>query len=115
MKNPKYNLYDKVYAKIEDEIRECVVMDVREELVNGEYEASYALETAFGICTRFEDDVYRTKAEAMEDYGDLIIWAMCPYCENEVELYTTKMTECPRCGAHFEPSEEEIQESINNQ
>ena len=46
---------------------------------------------------------------------DLIIWAMCPYCEEEVELYTTKMTECPRCGAHFEPSEEEIQESINNQ
>lgn len=46
---------------------------------------------------------------------DIIIWAMCPYCEREVELYGTGMQSCPRCGLHFQPSEEEIQESLNNQ
>ena len=46
---------------------------------------------------------------------EIIICAMCPYCENEVELYETKDATCPRCGAHFTPSEEEIQESIENQ
>ena len=46
--------------------------------------------------------------------NELIIWAMCPYCEEEVELYTTKMTECPNCGLHFEPSEEEIAQSIES-
>jgi predicted amidophosphoribosyltransferase len=46
---------------------------------------------------------------------DIIIWAMCPYCENEVELYGTKHTACPLCGAHFDPSKEEIRESLNNQ
>ena len=46
---------------------------------------------------------------------EIIIWAMCPYCEEEVELYTIKMTECPRCGAHFQPSEEEIEASLEVQ
>jgi Zn ribbon nucleic-acid-binding protein len=48
------------------------------------------------------------------DTGELIICAMCPYCEEEVELYTTQDTECPNCGLHFQPSEEEIAESIAN-
>lgn len=50
----------------------------------------------------------------LSETDELIIWAMCPYCEEEVELYTTKSTECPNCGLHFQPSEEEIAESIAN-
>jgi predicted amidophosphoribosyltransferase len=46
---------------------------------------------------------------------DIIIWAMCPYCESEVELYGTGDETCPRCGATFTPSEEEIKMSLENQ
>lgn len=49
-----------------------------------------------------------------EDIDDIVIWAMCPYCEEEVELYSVREQPCPRCGLHFRPSEEEIQESLNN-
>lgn len=115
-KNPRYSINDKVFIDVENEIRECRIIDIVETLVNGKYEAAYALETPFGICRRYEDEVYTTKGEAMDAYGyEFTIWAMCPYCENEVELYTTKMTECPRCGAHFEPSEEEIEASLEEQ
>jgi hypothetical protein len=39
---------------------------------------------------------------------ELVICDMCPYCEEEVELYSTGLQECPRCGLHFTPSEEAI-------
>lgn len=54
----------------------------------------------------------KQKLQELQDNNELVIWAMCPYCEEEVELCTTDMTECPCCGLHFEPSEEEIAESI---
>lgn len=54
----------------------------------------------------------KQKLQELEDNNELVIWAMCPYCEEEVELFTTDLTECPCCGLHFEPSEEEIAESI---
>lgn len=44
--------------------------------------------------------------------NEVLIWDMCPYCDEEVELYTTSMTQCPNCGCHFEPSEEAIEASM---
>jgi hypothetical protein len=44
-----------------------------------------------------------------------IVWAMCPYCEEEVEVYAGEDVECPHCHLHFTPSQEEIKESLRNQ
>lgn len=35
-----------------------------------------------------------------------IYYDMCPYCENEVELYSLEMQQCPKCGLHFQPAED---------
>jgi predicted RNA-binding Zn-ribbon protein involved in translation (DUF1610 family) len=38
-----------------------------------------------------------------------IIWTMCPYCEDEVEVYEAEEVQCPNCGATFTLSEEDIE------
>lgn len=43
----------------------------------------------------------------MED--EPIIWTMCPYCEDEVEVYEAEEVQCPNCGATFTLSEEDIE------
>lgn len=50
----------------------------------------------------------------MEYDDDVTIWAMCPYCEEEVEVYIGEDIECPNCHLHFTPSKEEIEESLKN-
>lgn len=54
--------------------------------------------------------VFRTDKD-IEIEDDAVIWAVCPYCEEEVELYGTGLQSCPVCGAHFEPSKEEVESS----
>ena len=45
--------------------------------------------------------------------SDMIVWEMCPYCEEEVEVYGSDREPCcPRCGAHFSLSDEAIEMSI---
>lgn len=39
---------------------------------------------------------------------DIVLYDMCPYCEEEVELTSTGLQPCPRCGLHFKPSIEAI-------
>lgn len=43
---------------------------------------------------------------------DIVIWDMCPYCEEEVELFSTREQACPNCGCHFTPSDEAIEASM---
>lgn len=43
---------------------------------------------------------------------EITIWAQCPYCEEDVELHSARLQSCPNCNAHFRPSEEEVEESI---
>lgn len=43
---------------------------------------------------------------------NLIIWDMCPYCEEEVELIGTRLQACPNCGLHIQPSDEAIETAI---
>lgn len=43
---------------------------------------------------------------------DITIWDMCPYCEEEVELFSTREQACPNCGCHFQPSDEAIEASM---
>ena len=108
-----YNLNEKVYIQENDSIIECKITGIRWEAGKQEFIVSYDLEDDYGTYRRLETEVFKTKGEAMDAYGyEFTIWAMCPYCENEVELCTIKETECPRCGAHFRPSEEEIEESL---
>lgn len=45
--------------------------------------------------------------------SDMIVWEMCPYCEEEVEVCGSDREPCcPRCGAHFSLSDEAIEMSI---
>ena len=45
--------------------------------------------------------------------NDMIVWEMCPYCEEEVEVSGSDREPCcPRCGAHFSLSDEAIEMSI---
>lgn len=44
-----------------------------------------------------------------EQDDEMSIWAMCPYCESEVELNSEGEQPCPMCGLHFKPSQEEIE------
>jgi flagellar motility protein MotE (MotC chaperone) len=45
---------------------------------------------------------------------EIIIWDMCPYCEQEVELTSIRLQPCPRCGAHFQPGSDAIEEAMQN-
>jgi predicted amidophosphoribosyltransferase len=46
---------------------------------------------------------------------EIVYWDMCPYCDEEVELYTLGLQQCPNCGLHFEPDPAAYIEAINNQ
>ena len=43
---------------------------------------------------------------------DVTIWAMCPYCEEEVEFYDLRDQQCPYCGLHFTPAQDSYYEDV---
>lgn len=47
--------------------------------------------------------------------SEITIWDMCPYCDSDVELHSFGLQPCPVCGLHFEPSEEAIEASLEEQ
>ena len=61
----------------------------------------------FGSLAEASSPTLCTKWEELKP--EPTIWAMCPYCEEEVEVYEAEDVNCPNCGATFSPSEEEIE------
>lgn len=39
-----------------------------------------------------------------------IYYDVCPYCEEEVEYYDLNDQQCPHCGLHFSPSDENYED-----
>jgi CRISPR/Cas system-associated protein Cas10 (large subunit of type III CRISPR-Cas system) len=62
------------------------------------------------------EDVFESVKKRLNERkysSDMIVWEMCPYCEEEVEVYGSDREPCcPRCGAHFSLSDEAIEMSI---
>ena len=44
-----------------------------------------------------------------------IYYDVCPYCEEEVELYDLREQTCPHCGLHFQPAKDSYYEDIDEE
>ena len=109
---PKYRVDEQVFIDSGEKIISAFVHYVREE--NDGF--SYDLTSENKAYTRDEKDIYPTKIQAYKSCGyEFIIWTMCPYCEEEVEVYETEDATCPECGACFSVDDSDIEASIEAQ
>jgi hypothetical protein len=62
------------------------------------------------------EDIFESTTKRINERrysSDMIVWDMCPYCEDEIEVYGSDRDQCcPSCGAHFSLSDEAIKMSI---